>query len=87
MNRRGSNKILAFDKSSLKKDILKEAKLLNIPVGAANEIAEKVTTSLAAWADKRNDLARTDLDKRIVAELSKYSDDLAFIYQNRGKII
>lgn len=87
MNRRGATKILAFDKTVLVKDLLSEAKRLGIPAGAAEKLVVKVADSTEKWAKTRTGLTRTDLEKRVVAELTKYNDDLAFVYQNRGKII
>ncbi len=87
MNRNQTKKILAFDRNTLEKDICREAKSLNIPAGAAKEIAHKVSCDIEKWANQQTNLARADLDKRIVAELHKYDDNLSFIYNNRGKII
>lgn len=87
MNRYNAKKVLSFDKKALEKDICHEAKLLEIPAGAAEELAHKVAGDLEKWMKNRKDLTKADLDKRIVAELHKYHADLSFVYQNRGKII
>lgn len=87
MNRRGATRVLAFDKVALEKDLLDEAKRLKIPVGSAEKIAAKVAEDVGRWTKSRPGLTRADLEKRVTAELSKYNDDLAYVYQNRGKII
>ena len=85
----GSNKAkaLSFSKAVVVRDIMFEAKVLGISVGAAEEFAEKVSEKVVKWAERRQSVTEDDLNTQIAKEINKYNKDLAFIYKNRGKII
>lgn len=76
-----------FNIDELKKDILQETKSLKINAKSAEVMAEKIVEKTAKWAEKRVTFTQGDLHKRIAEEAKKYSEDLAYVYQNRDKII
>ena len=76
-----------FSPEELKKDILREAKVLNIHFGFATIIADKVTSSVESFINSHPVVTKTEIDSLIVSELEKYNKDLAYIYHNRDKII
>ena len=76
-----------FNENELKSDILKEAKILGIPAGSAEAIATKVSEKVTKWASKRSFITDTELNHKIVTELTKFHADLAYVFENRGKII
>ena len=68
-------------------EILQEAKILRIHTGAAELVARRVGQKVAKWAKTRKTITTTELNTRVARELSTYDPDLAFLYQNRDKII
>lgn len=76
-----------FDEGDLVSEILREAKIIKIPSGAAQPIAERVAKSTAQWAKKRTMITDEELNERIALETEKYNADLAYVFRNRGKII
>ncbi|MBQ6127953.1 hypothetical protein IJI69_04720 [Candidatus Saccharibacteria bacterium] len=77
----------SFSKTAVVKDILLEAKVLGIASGSAKVFAEKVAEKVAKWAERRESVTEDDINTQIAKEINRYSKDLAFVYQNRGKII
>ena len=77
----------AFSKTALENDILKEAKIIKIPVGEAKGFSGKVAEKVAKWVEKRGEVTASDVNAKVADEIKKYNKDLAFIYKNRGKII
>lgn len=77
----------SFSKSLIVKDIMLEAKVLGISVGAAEQYAEKVSNKVVKWAERREAVTENDINAEIAKEINKYSKDLSFVYKNRGKII
>mgnify|MGYP001079007234 CR=1 FL=1 len=82
-----SVKAKAFSIEDLRKDILHEAKLLKISETVAETIADRAIGKVGKWAEKRAAVTSDDLNRQIAKELEKYNADLAYVYQNRGKII
>ena len=85
--RKTQPKVIKFSRKKLAKEIMQEARVLEIHSGAAEILAETVATSVEAWAKKRTMITQADLDRAVARELKKYNADLAYVYQNRGKII
>jgi len=77
----------SFNEKGLRDDILESAIAIGIPEGTAQAIAEKVATRTAVWAATRAVITADDLFRRVAQEAEKYSADLSYVYQNRGKII
>ena len=76
-----------FSREALIKDILRNAKAANIPIGSAEIFANKTADHVEAWIKNRAQVTQADLDRIIAKKLSTYSKDLAFFYKNNGKII
>lgn len=76
-----------FSEEKLVADILQEAKLLHLPQSTAELIANKIVACVAKWASKRTVVTVDDINRRVALEAAKYNADLAYVYQNRGKII
>lgn len=77
----------AFSVEGLKKDILGEAKKLKVPETVAQTMADRTIEKVGKWIEKRAAVTSDDLNRQIAKELQKYNADLAYVYQNRGKII
>ncbi len=80
-------KELTFSKDDLKKEILKDAKSINLAPGFASTISDKVSNTVEYKVNKLSTITNNDLERIVTAELKKYSADLAYIYHNRDKII
>lgn len=78
---------LNFNEKSLSDDIFESAVAIGIPEGTAQAIAEKVTAKTATWVRTRAVITSDDLYRKVAQEAEKYSADLAYVYQNHGKII
>lgn len=76
-----------FSEKNLNEDLVKSGLAIGMPEGTARAIAEKVTAKTAAWVATRAVITTEDLYRRVAQEAEKYSKDLAYVYQNRGKII
>ena len=76
-----------FDEKLLTRDLKTEARALGIPVGAANIFVEKTVSATQNKLKKKKIITKRDLERTVVAELKKYNADLAYVYQNRDKII
>lgn len=76
-----------FDEKLLTRDLKTEARALGIPVGAANIFVEKTVSVTRNKLKKKKIITKRDLERTVVAELKKYNADLAYVYQNRDKII
>lgn len=78
---------MKFDETKLAKDIQSEAKAVKISDEVAEVITAKIVAAVTKWATKRPAITEADLNQRIAKEAEKYSANLAYVYQNRGKII
>ena len=76
-----------FDEEKLKTEILAEAKKLHIAESTAEMMTDKVVANVSKWAKKRAVVTLDDINRRVATEMAKYNADLAYVYQNRGKII
>lgn len=85
--RRAKDPTITVSEKSLVQEILQEAKTLRIHAGVAELVARRVSAQVANWAKTRRRVTQAELDTRVAKELSVYDPDLAFLYQNRGKII
>ena len=77
----------SFDAEKIRNDLLYDAKVIGIPDGAAETIAEKVTEKVRLWVIARPTVTSDDLNRKIATEAKRYNTDLAYVYRNRGKII
>lgn len=76
-----------FSQEELKLAIMCEARALSFSLPIAEVIADSTANSVAQWVMKRPAITEDDLNRRVAKEIAKYNDDLAYVYQNRGKII
>ena len=78
---------VTFSEEKLKAEIIAEAKILKISESTAEIIASKTATEVAKWVSKRAAVTIDDVNRRVALEIAKYNSDLAYVYQNRDKII
>lgn len=78
---------IVFDEQALRAEIVRNARGVGMPLGAAEIVAEKAAKATADWVTKRSAITSDDLNRVIARETEKYSTDLAYVYKNRGKII
>ena len=78
---------MEYSEKDLKKLLKIDAKALGIPSGAADIFIERTLKSVEQSLKSKNLITEDDLTRSVVRELKKYHADLAYVYQNRGKII
>ncbi|MBP5512504.1 hypothetical protein J6X90_03915 [Candidatus Saccharibacteria bacterium] len=76
-----------LSKKKIHDDIKREAKVLGLHAGSAEIIADKVTEKIAKWSEKRAMITENDLNSRLAKEIKPYNEDLAYLFESRGKII
>ena len=77
----------SFDCKKIKKELMLEAKAVDIPAGAAEIFIDHAIKNVKkVFTDKRI-ITDKDLERAITRELKKYNTDLAYVYKNRDKII
>lgn len=76
-----------FKKENILELILREAKSIGIRNGGAEIIAEKTASKIYDWAKKRSEITETDLNLKLANELKKYNADLAYLFEEKGKIL
>ena len=69
------------------KEIMREAKVLNMQAGAAEIIAKKVTEAIIKWGKNRAAVTEVDLNQRLAKETKKFYADLAYLFESKNKII
>lgn len=78
---------MEYNEKDLKKLLKTDAKALGIPSGAAEIFIERTLKSVEKSLKSKDLITESDLTRLVVRELKKYHADLAYVYQNRGKII
>ena len=76
-----------FDAKKIEKELRIDAKAVSIPSGAAEVFIKKTLESVKKQLKNKTIITNKDLERIITTELKKYNADLAYIYQNRDKII
>ena len=76
-----------FDIKKTKGNLKIYAHALNIPPGAANIFIDQTLSQVTETLKSKSIITDADLTRVIVKELKKYHADLAYVYQNRDKII
>lgn len=76
-----------LSKKKIHEDIKREAKVLGMHSGAAEIIADKTVEKIIAWSKKRSMITEDDLNQRLAKELKKYNEDLAYLFECKGKVI
>ena len=78
---------VSFSKELVVKDIVKEARTIDIAPAAAERFAKIVAEKVSKWAEGRGNITQNDLNIQIAREIERFNSDLSFVYKNRGKII
>ena len=76
-----------FNEAELKKDLMLEAKALDIPVGSAEIFIKHTIRDAKKSLKNKKIITKADLERAVTRELKKYNQDLAYVYANRDKII
>ena len=76
-----------LSKKKVHEDIKREAKVLGIHPGTAEIIADKVTEKVITWSKKRSMITEDDLNQKLAKEIKKFNEDLAYLFESKGKII
>lgn len=82
-----SPKSKPYSSAALKKQLLADAKSLNIPEKWAETIATKTVIHVDAWVKGRGAITEPDIARIAYEKLKQLNADLAYIYMNRDKII
>jgi hypothetical protein len=61
--------------------------VLGIHPGTAEIIADKVTEKVILWSKKRSMITEDDLNQKLAKEIKKFNEDLAYLFESKGKII
>ncbi|MBR5027008.1 hypothetical protein IKX64_00195 [Candidatus Saccharibacteria bacterium] len=76
-----------FNEKALKRDLLINAKALGIPSGAARTFVDKIVKNVSKTLKNKKIITESDLNRAVLKELNIYNADLAYVYENRDKII
>ena len=76
-----------LSKKKIHEDIKREAKVLGLHPGTAEIIADKVTEKVITWSKKRSMITEDDLNQKLAKEIKKFNEDLAYLFESKGKII
>ena len=76
-----------FDETEIIKDLKIDARAVGIPEGAAESFIERTMKDAKKSLKNRSVITEKDLNRVILKELKKYNVDLAYVYENRDKII
>ena len=76
-----------YSSSDLKKQILADARSLQIAEKWAETIADKTARHVDAWVKGRGAVTAADLTRIAAEKLEGLHPELAYIYLNRGKIL
>ena len=76
-----------LDTNKYTKLLKADAKALGIPAGAAEIFIQKSITAAFKSLQKKSIVTELDIEKAITKELKKYHTDLAYVFENRDKIV
>lgn len=76
-----------FDAKCITKDLQTEARALGIPSGAAESFVVMTVAAAQEKLASKKMITQKDLIRVITKELKKYNADLAYVYENRDKIV
>lgn len=83
----GKAQAIVFNEKGLQKELLHSARAVGVSMEVAETISIKVARKVGERLVKRAAVTTEDLNRFIAEEAEKYSQDLAYVYKNRGKII
>ena len=78
---------MVFDQTELTKELKREARAVGLSENTTKVVSERVAGKVAKWVSDKDVVTQDDLYRRIAKEAKRYSQDLAYVYENRGKII
>ncbi|MBR2766724.1 hypothetical protein IKD67_01395 [Candidatus Saccharibacteria bacterium] len=76
-----------FDENEIIHNLKIDAHAVGIPEGAAETFIERTIKDAKKSLKNRSIITESDLHRAILKELKKYHADLAYVYENRDKII
>lgn len=76
-----------LDTATIIKDLKIDARAVGIPEGAAEIFIARTVKDATKSLKRHSIITEKDLTRAIVKELKKYHADLAYVYENRDKII
>lgn len=76
-----------FNETEIIKELKIDARGVGIPEGAAEAFIERTMKDAKKSLKNRSIITEKDLNRTILKELKKYHADLAYVYENRDKII
>ena len=85
--RKKKEKPVVFDEKELQKELMHSARAVGMSAGAVEVVVEKVAQKVGARVRKRAAVTVEDINRYVSEEAEKYNKDLAYVYENRGKII
>lgn len=84
-NHRKATKV--FNLEALESQLMRDAKAVGLSKDSATLITKRVSKQIAKWIEDKELITQDDLYRRIAKETRQYSQDLAYVYENRDKII
>lgn len=82
-----TEKSFVFDENKLAQEIIHDAKVIGLGPDAAKVMASAIVKKVSGRISKRSAITVEDLNRFVAEAAEKYNNDLAYFYQNRGKII
>ena len=76
-----------FDEKTFTKTLKIDARAIGIPSGAAESFIEHTIKDVRKALKAKPKTTNKELTRIIVKELKKYNADLAYVYENRDRII
>ncbi|MBQ1298742.1 hypothetical protein IJH72_00155 [Candidatus Saccharibacteria bacterium] len=76
-----------LDIEKIRKELKIDAKAVGIPSGASKSFIDETLKGMEKTLKGKKVITDNDLKRAIVKELKKYNSDLAYVYENRDKII
>lgn len=76
-----------FDEEALKKTLKIDARAVGIPSGAVESFIKHTLADTKKQLKDKTTITEKDLTRTVAKELKKYNKDLAYVYENRDKIV
>ncbi len=76
-----------FSAKKVRAELLVNARALDIPSGAAKDFADMITKNVEKSLKNKKIITDDDLKRALLKQLNIYNADLAYVYENRDKII
>lgn len=84
-NQKGKTEV--FDLEVLENQLMRDAKAVGLSKDSVSLITKRVSREIAKWVKDKEIITKDDLYRKIAKETRQYSQDLAYVYENRDKII